>query len=72
MPPLLDDGLDVSFVSGTQLKEELVCMLVDEYFFQVRNKAAEWLKEKVEREGVMFLEPLLDKQEIFEMRAKFG
>lgn len=72
MPPLLDDGMDVPFVSGTQLKEDLVCMLVDEYFFQVRSKAAEWLKDKVEREGVMFLEPLLNKHEIFEIRDKSG
>jgi len=70
MPPLLDDSMDV--VSGTQLKEELVCRLVDEFFFQVRSKAAEWLKEKVAREGVMFLEPLLKKHEIFEIRDKSG
>jgi hypothetical protein len=72
MPPLLDDGLavPVPFISGSLLKEELVCKLVEEYFFQVRSKAAEWLKEKVEREGVMFLEPLLNKHEIIEITDK--
>jgi len=34
------------------------------------TKAAEWLTQKVEKEGVMFLELLLQKQEVFEIRDK--
>ena len=72
MPPLLDDEINVPFISGSRLKEKLVLRVVDEYFFHVRTKAAEWLQQKVEKEGVMFLEPLLKKQEIFEIRDKSG
>jgi len=53
-----------------EIKKLLAQIVIDQFVIEVGTKAEIWFKEKVKKEGVSFLKPLLKKKTILEIRER--
>jgi hypothetical protein len=65
MPPAPEgDPWSMPSFEQSEMKRGLAEQLIHDYFVHVRLRSAEWLKNRILRDGVMFMKPLLEKKAI--------
>jgi hypothetical protein len=65
MPPAPEGDPESKLSFGqSEMKKGLAEELIHDFFLHVRLRSAEWLKNRILRDGVMFMKPLREKKAI--------